>query len=134
MNRIALLVLIPLLAVACKSSSKQVEAKPSKNKKQLPVTIHSKLKDDVLVAGFASNRSEDGRLRVQLVLENQESKTIPVSVSTTWFDDSGIVGESEGTPLVIPGGGSKVYEAGALDARADHFHVSILPMSQKRKK
>ena len=133
MTRIALVVFIPLLAVACKSA-RQVEAKPSKNKRQLPITIHSRLKDDVLVAGFSSKRSEDGRLRVQLVLENQESGTIPISVSTTWYDENGIVGQSEGTPLVLPGGGSKVYEAGALDARADEFHVSILPMSTKRKK
>jgi uncharacterized protein YcfL len=133
MTRIALIVLLPFLAVACKSS-RQVEAKPSKNKRHLPITIHSKLKDDVLVAGFSSKRSEDGRLRVQLVLENQVPDTIPVSVSTTWYDESGIVGQSEGAPLVLPGGGSKVYEAGALDPRADHFHVSILPMSEKRKK
>jgi len=133
MTRIALLFLLPFLAVACKGA-KQVEAKPSKNRRQLPITIHSKLKDDVLVAGFSSKRSEDGRLRVQLVLENQESGTIPVSVSTTWYDESGIVGQSEGTPLVLPGGGSQVYEAGALDTRADHFHVAILPMSKKRKK
>ena len=120
-------------AVGC-GSTRPVAAKRTEPVRA-PVAVSSTLRNDIFVAGQSTSRTHDGRLRIRILLESHEDDQIALTVQTRWYDVSGLlIDETEGAPLVIPGGATKVYEAQAADERAEGYQVSVRPLSTKRKK
>ncbi len=72
-------------------------------------------------------RTADGRLELRLELANLGDQDFPVQVQTLFRDASGVP-TGDDTPfevVVLPGGGSTVYETSSLTAAAKTFTVQV---------
>lgn len=81
----------------------------------------------VAVRARQADKTEDGRLHVKLELANLSSLDLAVQVQTLFRDTTGMLTGDE-TPfemVVLPGGGSKLYEATSLKTNATSFTVQV---------
>lgn len=72
-------------------------------------------------------RTDDGRLQVRLELANLGDEDFPVQVQTLFRDAQGVP-TGDDTPfevVVLPGGGSTVYQTSSLTAAAKSFTVQV---------
>jgi len=81
----------------------------------------------VAVQNQEVERTEDGRLRVQLEIANLSNLDVAIMMQTQ-FRDKSDAPMGDATPfqtLVIPGAGTKVYEITSLQINPSRFTVSI---------
>jgi hypothetical protein len=72
-------------------------------------------------------RTDDGRMSIRLELANLSKKDLTVQVQTLFRDKAGVP-TGDDTPfeaLVLPGGGSVLYETASLAADAAKFTVQV---------
>ena len=99
-----------------------------------PVTVHTKINGRIKYVTHDTDRTTDGRLKIDVVISNSSTKPMTVIAYTDWLDkDANIIERSNEAPIVIPSGGTAMYSNSAWDARATTFSVSIRPAHTKRK-
>ena len=125
--------LLLLAAVSCKSRNKPT--KPGDWPEGVsPMTVHPKIDHRVRMANFERNRTDDGRMHIQVMIENRGKKPLTVIAYTDWMDrDGNVIERSNDLPLVLPSGSTKRYEDTSWAARAELFSVSVRPANTKRR-
>lgn len=122
-----------LLLVACSSRNRPMEGGEDVER-EAQVVVHPDLRDDVKVTRRSQSHTEDGRLQIQIMFGNEEDKNIPLIVRTDWMDDHGrVLHQSGPSQLLLPDGGTVLYQASSLDARATKYAVSVRGANQDRK-
>ena len=127
-----LLVLLPAVA-ACKSRNKATR-QGEWPEGISPMTVHPKIDRDVRMANYEQERTDDGRLKIQVAIENRGKDPITVIAYTDWMDrDGNVIERSNDLPMVLPSGSTKLYEDTSWAARAAIFSVSVRPANTKRR-
>ena len=81
----------------------------------------------VAVQALQTDKTDDGRLHVKFELANLSSIDLAVQVQTLFRDTTGMLtgDETAFEMVVLPGGGSKLYEATSLKTTAASFTVQV---------
>ena len=98
------------------------------------VVVHESIDHTVKYVKHAVGYTDDGRMRIQVVLSSKAGKDRALILTTQWFDGGGAVVE-ESTPrqMVIPTGGTLVFEDAAFTTEAVYFNVQVRPAETSRK-
>ena len=99
-----------------------------------PVTVHTKINGRVKMTTFSTGHTSDGRLKIRVVLQSSSTKPMTVIACADWLDkERNIIERGNDTPLVIPSGGTVMFEDSAYDPQAETFSVAVRPAHTKRK-
>ena len=99
-----------------------------------PVTVHTKINGRVKMTTFTTGHTPDGRLTVKVVLQSSSTKPMTVIAYADWLDrNRNIVERGNDTPLVIPSGGTVMFEDAAYSHEVETFSVAVRPAHTKRK-
>ncbi|MEM8883792.1 MAG: hypothetical protein AAGD14_06985 [Planctomycetota bacterium] len=133
MKSLSLLLIGLVLLPACNR-----RAKPTKEgawpEGTSPMTVHRKIDHRVRMANYNQMRTDDGRMEIQLTIENRSPKDIPVIAYTDWMDrDGNVIERSIDQPIVLPSGTTKLYKDTSWSANAELFSVSVRPANTKRR-
>lgn len=122
-----------LTFAACSYRSVPMEGSPDVER-EAEVVVHPDVKNFVKVSRRSQSRTEDGRLQIQIMFANEENRNVPLVVRTDWMDDHGrILHQSGPSQVLLTTGGTVLYEASSLDARATKYAVSVRGASEYRK-
>ncbi|MHC4953241.1 MAG: putative periplasmic lipoprotein [Planctomycetota bacterium] len=131
--KLAILLLV-LVSLACSRRNRPTR-EGSFPEAVSPVTVHTKINGRIKMTTFNTSHTEDGRLEIQVVLQNSATKPMTVVCYTDWLDrDRNIIRHGNDETLVIPSGGTVMYKDTAWDANAETFSVAVRPAHTKRKK
>jgi hypothetical protein len=98
------------------------------------VVIHESIDHTVKYVKHAVGYTDDGRMRIQVVLSSKAGKDRALILTTQWFDGgSAVVEQSTPRPMVIPTGGTLVFEDTAFTTEAVYFNVQVRPAETSRK-
>ena len=98
------------------------------------VVVHESIDHTVKYVKHAVGYTDDGRMRIQVVLSSKAGKDLALILTAQWFDGGGAVLEqSTPRPMVIPTGGTLVYEDTAFTTGAVYFNVQVRPSNTTRK-
>lgn len=133
MKPIHFVLLAIVLSVACSRRNRPTR-EGSFPEAVSPVTVHTKINGRVKYVTHDTGRTQDGRLKIDVVIQNSATKPMSVIAYTDWLDkDRNIIERSNDAPLVIPSGGTVMYSNSAWDTRAETFSVAVRPAHTKRK-
>ena len=137
MKRTLLLSLILVLwAAACASSKRNVPAKQGEiGEAGSPLVVHPDLDKQISYVRHTTNRTDDGRMTIALIIASRDDEDLVLVARTDWFDARGdIVEQSEARPILIASGQTYVYEDSSFSPEAARFGVSLRPATTDRKK
>ena len=98
------------------------------------LAVHERIDHTVKYVKHATWLTADGRLRIQVVMSSKSGKDLPVILTTQWYDQGGaVIEESTPRPMIIPTGGTLVFEDSSYTQDAVSFNVSVRPMETSRK-
>ena len=133
-RRITILALALLVTVGCSRRNRPTR-EGSFPEAVSPVTVHTKINGRVKMANFSTGHTPDGRLTIRVVLQSSSTKPMTVIAYTDWLDKQrNIVERGNDTPLVIPSGGTVLFEDVAYSPQVETFSVAVRPAHTKRKK
>lgn len=134
-KQLALLSLCALLALGAGCRSRNKPTKEGRWPEGVsPMTVHPKIDHRVRMANYDMHRTDDGRLKILVTIENGSRKDITVIAYTDWMDkDGNVVERSIDTPIVLPSGTTKLFEDSSGTARAELFSVSVRPANTTRR-
>ena len=128
------ILLAALAAVAC-SQRNRVARQSEDVEGNAPVAIHPDIDHLVRYVKHSQERLPDGRLAIKVVLASRSGKDRALIAHSEWLDGNRMPLErSDSRSLLIPSGGTIVYEDTSFTPEAERFNVSIRPASTKRKR
>lgn len=123
-----------LLLVACNERNK-VAREGEDVEAAAPVAIHPDINRRIRYVKHSQRRLPDGRLAIRVVLESRSTKDRPLILRTSWLDDiDDVIEQSDERQVLIPTGGTVVFEDVSWSPRATNFNVAVRAASTKRKR
>ena len=99
------------------------------------VVIHPGIDNRVRYVKHDVGRTDDGRLSIVVVLGSRSERDRALVVDTQWFDRKGIpIERSTARQILIPRGGTYVYEDTSYSPEAERFSVSVRQAETKRRR
>ncbi len=130
---IAVLLVIGPLGIGCSRRNRPTR-EGSYPEAVSPVTVHTKINGRVKMTTYTTGRTQDGRLTVKVVIQSSSTKPMTVIAHADWLDkDRNIIERGNDTPLVIPSGGTVMFEDVAYSNQVETFSVAVRPAHTKRK-
>ena len=125
---------ILLLLVACTDRNK-VAREGEDVEAQAPVAVHPDINRRIRYVKHSQRRLPDGRLAIRVVLASKSTKDRPLILRTSWLDEiDDVIEQSDERQVLIPSGGTVVFEDVSWSPRAKKFNVAVRPASTKRKR
>ena len=133
-RQLTILILVALpLAIGCSRRNRPTR-EGSYPEAVSPVTVHTKINGRVKMTTYTTGRTQDGRLTVKVVIQSSSTKPMTVIAHADWLDkDRNIIERGNDMPLVIPSGGTVMFEDVAWSAQVETFSVAVRPAHTKRK-
>jgi hypothetical protein len=125
--------LLALLLGACAQHNRA--AKREEFEPPIPVVVHPDIDQRVRYVRHTQERLPDGRLAIRVVLSSHSGEDLALIAETDWLKgDNAPVERSVSRSLLIPSGGTVVYEDDSYSPDVERFTVSVRPASTKRKR
>jgi uncharacterized protein YcfL len=135
MTRPTFVLFLALLAAACSSSRNRPTRTGYDAEGKSPVVVHPEIDREVRGVKHDVGRTSDGRLRILVVLENRDRRDIALIARTTWMDAAGsAIEQGPERSVLIPSGGTVLYEDVSFSREAVRFNVALRPASTDRKR
>jgi len=110
-----------------------VAAKDDDIQAESVLVVHPRMDNRIRYVDHEVGRTADGRMSVVVRIASRSWKDRALIAHTTWFDKSGrVVEQSTPRTIVVPTGGTYVFEDQSFSTDASRFNVALNPNKRDR--